>query len=79
MVDCEMSELSIDEWFQIAENHPVSSDEMMEFLEGNVDTGAPQETAESATVVTSFQGVVKNRGVIKCGLCRKVVGQKDAL
>ena len=78
-IDYEVSELSIDEWCQIAENHPVSSDEMMEFLEGIVDIGAPQETAESVTVVTSFQGVVKNRVGVKCGVCGKGFGRKDAL
>ena len=54
VIDYDMSELSIEEWYQIAENHPVSSDEMMEFLEDIIDGDAPLETAESVRVPRSF-------------------------
>ena len=79
VIDYEMSVLSIEKWHQIAQNHPVSSDEMMEFLKEIVDSGAPLETAESVTVARSFQGVVNNSGGVKCGVCGKVFFEEKML
>ena len=79
VIDYEMSELSIEEWYQIAENHPVSSDEMMEFLEEIIDGEAPLETTESVRVPRSYQGAVKNRRKVECGVYHKLFARKDAL